>query len=617
MIEEKSGQKLGEKRVVYSRIRSAEESESARGGGKKKPSASSGKRASLWRAIVPILIGFVVLVALVVGLGVLSVKELNKVSDEVLDLQRQQWSRLGLLLNLRVAASELNNEARARDVLEERGGLIPPIALPLRNARSEMRSLLTRFESSPFAESERGRNFINNVREFIQTTEDLRRYSLEGFERYRTVDSQLDEFLREGSSRQDEILRHSEELQEQAGRRIDSLTRIAAIAGLIVAAITLWEAYRRFRQLRRSLAETEREREFSRQILEGMVSAVAAIDSRARIRSANQAFFRLFPAATINASVGDEVASGEALQMLEATTAALAEHSTYRGRWVLNGDPDMPPQTFDAYASPLDIEGEHGLVVTLVDVSEAAEAEAELRRKASLAAVGQAAAQLAHEIKNPLGSIRLGVSLLRDMAQEPQAISTLDLVERGIEHLNNLTLDVTQFSIEKPLALADTNLNKLLDRSLELVRDRTEEKRITVERKFSDEELCGMLDADQLRQVFVNLLANATDASADGETITITTERAADKPGVTERGHSGKLHHAPRARVTITDHGAGVDERTRAHIFEPFFTTKKRGTGLGLAITKKIVEQHDGTINVESTPGEGTRFIIELPLIKA
>ncbi len=106
-------------------------------------------------------------------------------------------------------------------------------------------------------------------------------------------------------------------------------------------------------------------------------------------------------------------------------------------------------RAFDVYSSPLEIEGEPGQLLTLVDVTEASEAEQELRRQEALAAVGQSAAQIAHEIKNPLGSIRLGVAMLRDMARDRESINTIDLVERGIEHLSKLTLDVTQFSRTK------------------------------------------------------------------------------------------------------------------------------------------------------------------------
>ncbi|HEY9405636.1 MAG TPA: sensor histidine kinase, partial [Pyrinomonadaceae bacterium] len=108
-------------------------------------------------------------------------------------------------------------------------------------------------------------------------------------------------------------------------------------------------------------------------------------------------------------------------------------------------------------------------------------------------------------------------------------------------------------------------------------------------------------------QVFVNLLANALDAGEENSPVSITTALVPRRPGGNGAG-------APHARVTIADRGRGMDAKTRARIFEPFYTTKKRGTGLGLAIVKKIVEQHGGTIAVESTAGEGTRFHVELPL---
>jgi signal transduction histidine kinase len=253
--------------------------------------------------------------------------------------------------------------------------------------------------------------------------------------------------------------------------------------------------------------------------------------------------------------------------------------------------------------------------MSLVDVTKTVATETELRHKASLAAVGQAAAQVAHEIKNPLGSIRLGVAMLRDMTQPGEAHDTIDLVERGIDHLNKLTVDVTHFSREKELSLERTDLNKLLDASLELVSEQIRAKRAPVERHYASEPLVGELDADQLRQVFVNLLVNALDAGEENSPVSITTALVrAHASGGNGAGAGGVVGGTPHARVTIADRGRGMDEKIRARIFEPFYTTKKRGTGLGLAIVKKIVEQHGGTIAVESVAGEGTRFHIELPL---
>jgi signal transduction histidine kinase len=287
--------------------------------------------------------------------------------------------------------------------------------------------------------------------------------------------------------------------------------------------------------------------------------------------------------------------------------------TAYRGRFPLHAEEDGREQFFDVYSSPLEIEGEAGQLLTLVDVTEAAEAERGLRRQEALAAVGQAAAQVAHEIKNPLGSIRLGVAMLRDMTRDREATNTIDLVERGIEHLSKLTLDVTQFSRRRQLTLADTDPAELLIESLELVADKLREKRTPVERQFPAEPLLGNWDEDQLRQVFVNLLANAVDASPAESPVRVSVERVTLSAGERRNGGGGG-RQVPGARVLIADRGQGMDERTRARIFEPFFTTKKKGTGLGLAIARQIVEQHGGRINVESAPGAGTRFTIELPL---
>ena len=128
--------------------------------------------------------------------------------------------------------------------------------------------------------------------------------------------------------------------------------------------------------MRRSVDEARRERVFTSQLLEGMVSAVAAIDENDRIRSANAAFFRIFPRATIGASVYEKFASEPAMKMLEAATATLVDKAAYRGRWVCPPGEDCEhEQAFDVYSSPLAINGAHGQILTLVDVTEAAEAE--------------------------------------------------------------------------------------------------------------------------------------------------------------------------------------------------------------------------------------------------
>jgi PAS domain S-box-containing protein len=399
-------------------------------------------------------------------------------------------------------------------------------------------------------------------------------------------------------------------MQQAAARSIRIWNIIALLVALLVAAATIWQVQRRFTQTRQSTEDARREREFSNQILEGMVSAIAAIDRHDRIRSANAAFFRIFPETAIGISIHDGVATSDGTKLLEAATASHIEVATYRGRWAL--EQNGASRSFDVYSSPLDIDGEHGQILTLVDVTEAAKSEAALRRTESLAAVGSAAAQLAHEIKNPLGSIRLGVEMLRQYTTEPEADKTISLVERGIHHLNKLVVDVTQFSRPRQLEIGETDLHDVINSSVELVADRIRDKETPIKTSFAGEGIHGMWDKEQLREVFVNLLANAIDASEVKSPVEISTEliSANDAPRQFDAAPTIQCDHAV---IVIADHGLGMDQKVQARLFEPFFTTKKRGTGLGLSIVRQIIDLHGGTIEVQSEKGKGTTFRIELP----
>jgi len=604
--------------VVYRRLHETERA--AEAAGKSAAAVAPGVKRFA-PTLRPLAVGFALLLTIVFVFGSISVRELEAVESGTYNLQQQYISRLRLYLDFKAATERLDTEARLRAAGKARGEIMAPFENRLRDARGKVADLLGQLERVPYTQQANWSKLRTQLAQFVETTKDLDVYTLEGFVRFRDITEQFKTLDADLSREREEVGRQSEALKFRATRKVKIWWVSAIVIALLVIAATIWEVQRRFRHEQQSVDEARRERQFSTQMLEGMVSAVAAIDARARIRSANMAFFEIFPQASVGASVYDKFGPPEATKMLEAVVAEEVKSAVYRGRWVLelNNQNNGADKTFDVYSSPLEMNGEMGQIVTLVDVSEAVEAESVLRRTEALAAVGQASAQVAHEIKNPLGSIRLGVSMLRDMTNDHEAITTIDLVERGIDHLNKLVVDVTQFSRQKDLTLTEFDLNEAVAASLDLVTDRIRDKRTPIKKLLSREPLQGKWDEDQLLQVFVNLMANAIDAAPANSPVTITTERVlADLQSRNDGQDNGadSVPHIkqPAARITFRDEGSGMDDATLAHIFEPFFTTKKRGTGLGLAIVKQIVEKHGGSITVHSTPDKGTSFIVDLPL---
>ena len=562
-------------------------------------------KRSFMRTITPLIIGFVLLLVLIIGLGLRSASRIEDIGNRASSRSLEYSERIQVLSDLRLKIASLDGEARVRHAVLSRG-LAPPFGFRLTEARDELVDSVAKMDRNPLFQESDWAALRSDLEKYIAMSEDSGRFSVEGRESFKTLNDDIDKLFTRARKRQADVLTEMTAAQQDARKSILYWSLVALAAGALVAGGTIWQVQRHFWQMQRSMLEARRERAFTTQLLEGMVSAVAALDQEDRIRSANDAFFRIFPRASIGASVMERFATDDAMKMLETVTAVRVTKATYHGRMVAQVEGE--DKSFDVYSSPLALEDDRGQIVTLVDATEVAEAERTLRRSESLAAVGQATTQVAHEIRNPLGSIRLGVSMLRDSVNDDDALNTIELVERGIKHLNKLVVDVTQYSRQKELERSSVDLHDSLERSIDLVSDKILEKNANVERAFAGRSIVGQWDPHQLRQVFVNVIANAIDASGENSSVRIATEMfSAEGDG---NGQPRRYY----ARIRIADEGKGMDKATRDRIFEPFYSTKKRGTGLGLAIVKQIVEQHGGKISVASEPGKGSEFRIDLPI---
>lgn len=223
--------------------------------------------------------------------------------------------------------------------------------------------------------------------------------------------------------------------------------------------------------------------------------------------------------------------------------------------------------------------------------------EQRLRESEHLAAIGQLAASVAHEIKNPLAGISGAIQVIgAEFGSDHPHREVLDEMMRQIDRLDSAVRDLLIYARPKPPVPSRHNIAEVVDRALILFREEPAFRNVTVLREGFDRALHANVDEAQAQQVVTNILLNAAQASGPGGQIRCRIDDGSDA-----------------VRILIEDNGSGIKPELLARVFEPFFTTKARGTGLGLPICKKIVETHGGSIAIDSVVGKGTRVTIEFP----
>src|SRR5712692_1397290 len=233
------------------------------------------------------------------------------------------------------------------------------------------------------------------------------------------------------------------------------------------------------------------------------------------------------------------------------------------------------------------------------------QAQFQLMHSAKLATIGELAAFIAHEINNPLTSVLGYASLIlsETPADDPKR-SDLEVIEKESLRARAIVRDLLGYARQTDSAMEQTGINDALESILPLIRKRAESQNVNIEAALDPQVPRIMGDVNQLKQVFINILNNAIDAMPSGGRVAVTTREIAGNGT------------GPQVEISFQDSGVGIATDKINRIFDPFFTTKEdgKGTGLGLPISKRIVERHGGSIAVASTPGQGTRFTICLPV---
>jgi two-component system sensor histidine kinase HydH len=338
---------------------------------------------------------------------------------------------------------------------------------------------------------------------------------------------------------------------------------------------------------------------FSDNLVENMPIGLMAIDSDGTIASFNQA------AGAVLLLSADEILGRNASEVLPNQLWRLVGQSE-EAKGVIEKELDCPIS--DGRVIPLDVsvsllEGDDGIflghIILFRDMTEVQNLKREIETTQRLASLGRIAAGIAHEIRNPLSSIKGFATYFQERYRDnPEDQKTAQIMVQEVERLNRVIGQLLEFARPVAMKLKPASLKRLIQHSLRMVEGQAREKNIEINANLSPDIKDFPLDQDRVNQVLLNLYLNAIEAMEDGGAISVSLSENKDSEGI---------------KIVISDTGKGIDKKDLDHIFDPYFTTKQSGTGLGLAIVHKIISSHRGEVKVNSEPDRGTVVTIYLP----
>jgi PAS domain S-box-containing protein len=388
----------------------------------------------------------------------------------------------------------------------------------------------------------------------------------------------------------------------------EDLALLTAVAGQVATAI---ENGRLYRELHLKAEELGRVREFNENILESLDDGLVVFDADERIVLWNRAIEMFYGAPARNA-VGRKLGEIFDVEFVDALRAARDEHpygaTLYRVPLTARGS-QAAKLLVNATEVPLQNasggDSIPGTILLVEDITERVRLEEQLQISEKMASIGLLAAGVAHEVNTPLTGISSFTQMLLDGADpgDPRT-ALLEKIEKQTFRAAKIVNSLLNLSRPAPVTneRIDVDLSAIVNDVFSLLEHQFEVGKIKVRRELAPTPLPVVGIEHQLQQVFLNLFLNARDAMPRGGWLTVTTRLEGD-----------------RVIAEVADTGSGIPAEHLARIYDPFFTTKAigRGTGLGLSITYGIIREHDGSIGCDSSVGQGTRFILSLPLAPA
>jgi len=371
---------------------------------------------------------------------------------------------------------------------------------------------------------------------------------------------------------------------------------ILLLAGF--AGITLLLLAQSYRAARTSLS---RIKAFSDHVVENMPIGLVATDSRQHVVVFNQVAESVLqlPAPSVIGNPAGQVLPAALWSQVEADSAPNATILEKEVDCALAGGRVIPLEIGAGRLT--DESGRYlGSILLFKDLSEIRTLRNEIARNQRLVTVGRLAAGVAHEIRNPLSSIKGFATYFRERYREnEQDAQTASILIQEVDRLNRVVGQLQEFSRPVSILPRPVRLERLIADIVKLVESQARAKGVTVAIEHRPGMPEVLLDADRLNQVLLNLFLNGIEAMDRGGVLTVRVDEAAD---------------ARRLEIRVSDTGCGIRPEDLSHIFEPYFTTKPSGTGLGLAIAHNIIEAMGAEIAVQSVPGAGTTFTLKVPV---